>query len=401
MRQSLLISILLSLFPLVSGEARTSLPAATTRSAQQKVIIIMFDGFGEEYYRSTKMPALNFIETHGIYKIVPSLMPSVTNVNNAAICTGELPSKNGITGNSFYNAEKNEEEFMEEDSLLLAPTIFERAARSGVRSALFSSKKKTISLLSRGAALAVSPETASEDWATKIGTPPSIYSREVNYWLMEAALYSMQHDPSLSLFYIHTTDYPMHTWAPGDPESKEHLKKMDAYIDRIMKTDPGAMILITADHTVNHKSVCLDIEKACLKHNLTIKMAVSAERDKYVKHHRGFGGTSYVYLDNKNDLQAVKRLIAGLKGVDEVLTNEEAVKKFHLMSTRIGDLVVLADKHTVFGNLDTEYENLPANYRTHGSIYEARVPLFLYNAPGAPSSKFFDVNYKLASWLFR
>jgi phosphonoacetate hydrolase len=193
----------------------------------------------------------------------------------------------------------------------------------------------------------------------------------------------------------------MHTWAPGDPESKEHLKKMDEYIDRIRKAEPGAMILITADHTVNHKSVCLDIEKACLNRNLPIKMAVSAERDKYVKHHRGFGGASYVYLNSKNNLEAVKKLIEGLKGVEQVLTREEAARKFHLMSTRIGDLVVLADKNTVFGNLDIEYEDLPANYRSHGSIYEARVPLFVYNAHNAPPAIFFDSNYKLASWLSR
>src|SRR5262249_30833553 len=163
----------------------------------------------------------NFIEAHGIYKVVSSLMPSVTNLNNTSICTGELPSSHGITGNSFYNAEQDEEEFMEEDSLVLAPTIFERANRFGIRSALFSSKKITIRLLSRGTTVAVSPEIASQEWIKNIGTPPSIYSREVNYWLMEAALYSMRHDTSLGLFYIHTTDYPMHTWAPSDTESKE------------------------------------------------------------------------------------------------------------------------------------------------------------------------------------
>jgi hypothetical protein len=34
-----------------------------------------------------------------------------------------------------------------------------------------------------------------------------------------------------------------------------------------------------------------------------LEMAVSAERDKYVKHHRGFGGTSYVYINDENDLR--------------------------------------------------------------------------------------------------
>jgi len=361
----------------------------------------MFDGFGEEYYRNSEMPALNFIEKHGIFKVVPSLMPSVTNVNNTSICTGELPSRHGITGNSFYNAEKEQEEFMEDDTLVLAPTIFERAKKEGVNSALFSCKKKTIQLLSKGTTLSVSPEIPTDEWVKKIGTPPSIYSREINYWLMDAALYTLQHDSSLGLFYIHTTDYPMHTWDPRDVHSKEFLNKMDQYIDHIMKVVPNAMILITADHTVKHKSLCLDIERACMNRQTPIRMAVSAERDKYVKHHRGFGGTSYVYLNNKNDLASVRETIMKLKGVEQVLTRDEAAKKFNLMGDRIGDLVVLADENTVFGNLDKDYESLPENYRTHGSAYEAIVPLFVYNASNAPAADFFSFNYKLASWLFR
>ncbi|MEJ0102949.1 MAG: hypothetical protein WDO19_10485 [Bacteroidota bacterium] len=112
-------------------------------------------------------------------------------------------------------------------------------------------------------------------------------------------------------------------------------------------------------------------------------------------------GTSYVYLNNKKDLPEIQKLIQGLKGVEEVLTREAAAKKFHLVPERIGDLVVFGDKNTVFGNLDTEYEKLPGNYRTHGSVYEASVPLFIYNAQNAPAADFFSSNYKIAAWLYR
>ncbi|MGC4037624.1 MAG: alkaline phosphatase family protein [Chitinophagaceae bacterium] len=370
------------------------------RKAHQKVIIFMIDGFGESYYRASDMPTLNGMEKKGIYKIVPSLMPSVTNLNNASICTGQLPEKNGITGNSYYDVNTGTEEFMEDSVLLLSPTIFQRAKKQGIKSALFSSKKKTTGLLANGADLVLSPETASEEWIRRIGTAPSIYSREVNYWLMEAALYTMKHDSAINLFYIHTTDYPMHTWAPEENESKEHLHQLDGYIQQIKEAEPDAMILITADHTVNHKSLCVDLEKICSNKNLPLKIAISAERDKYVKHHRGFGGTSYVYLNSMNDLPAVKKILLQTKGVETVLTSDEAAKKFHLLKNRIGDLVVLGDKNTVFGNLDSEYEELPANYRSHGSMYEAAVPVFIYNAKNHPAPSYFSSNYKIAAWLF-
>jgi len=40
-------------------------------------------------------------------------------------------------------------------------------------------------------------------------------------------------------------------------------------------------------------------------------------------------------------------------------------------------------------------------YRSHGSSYEARVPVFVYNAKGAPGLDYFTDNYKLAAWLWR
>ncbi|PZR21967.1 MAG: hypothetical protein DI539_06790 [Flavobacterium psychrophilum] len=64
--------------------------------------------------------------------------------------------------------------------------------------------------------------------------------------------------------------------------------------------------------------------------------------------------------------------------------------------------MVLGDKLTVFGQLaDTEFEKLPATYRSHGSTYECVVPVFVYNAKNSPDADFFDRNYKVAAWLYR
>ena len=92
-----------------------------------------------------------------------------------------------------------------------------------------------------------------------------------------------------------------------------------------------------------------------------------------------------MYANNKSDIPRLQRLIGCLKGVEQVLTRAEAAETYHLMGNRIGDIVVPGDEHTVFGNLDAEYEKLPDNYRTHGSEYEVTVPLYVFNAHLAPS----------------
>lgn len=393
--------LLQGLFLSLTALSFCQIALAQSKKGHQKIIIIMMDGFGNDYYRSSDMPTLNKMEKQGLYKVVPSLMPSITNVNNASIITGTTPDVNGITGNVFLDPNTSEEEYMENSDLTLAETVFQRAQKAGLKSILFSCKTKTVTLLNKGAGEAVSRETVTPEWTKRLGTPPDIYSSDINYWMMEAALYSLKHKPEINLTYIHTTDYPMHMWAPESMESKKHLHKIDEYLSKLIKAAPDAAILITADHNVKHKSKCWDLEKALATCGVPIKAAISPEKDRYFKHHRGLGGSEYIYLNDIKDSSKVKHILLGFKGVEEVLTKEEAANRFHLMPERIGDLMVLGDSITVFGHLDKgEGEDLPSTYRSHGSLYEAHVPLFVYNAKNAPQLSYFTENYKLASWLY-
>jgi phosphonoacetate hydrolase len=99
-------------------------------------------------------------------------------------------------------------------------------------------------------------------------------------------------------------------------------------------------------------------------------------------------------------LDRAAAIIGKLAGVEAVLTRSEAARRFRLMPSRIGELVVLGDQNTVFGRLDSEMADLPAEYRSHGGQAEAKVPLIVYNADQAPGSGYFRSNVDLARWLF-
>ena len=193
----------------------------------------------------------------------------------------------------------------------------------------------------------------------------------------------------------------MHTWAPEAPESKEHLAKLDQLFGEAAAAAPDAAFLLATDHGMNHKSLCWDLEKACAKRGTPIRIAISVERDKYVKHHRGYGGVSWVYCKSSQDVDRVAKSLMELKGVEIVLTRTEASKRFHLMPSRIGDLVVLGDRDTVFGELDAESEALPPEYRAHGSLHEMDIPLIVHNAEERLQAGEFQYNWQLAHWLYR
>jgi len=370
---------------------------------KQRVIVIMMDGFGEKYYRSANMPFLNEMEQKGIYKVVPSLMPAVTNVNNMSIAAGNTPAQNGITGNVFYNSKKQKEEYIEDPELMLTPSIFQKAQQLGIKTALLSVKQKTVDVLGKYADYTLCPECVAVNknkWAN-VPVLGDVYSTDVNYKLLDAADSLLKARPEVKLMFIHTTDYPMHMWPPEGDTVKTFLNTLDAHIAKLHKTAPDAAILITADHGMNHKSQAWDLQVALKDAHLPVKIVISPEKDKYLKHHKGLGGSAYVYLNKPVDAEKVKKYISGLKGIDAVLTKTEAASRYHLMPGRIGDLMVLGDINTVFGTLNGKaYEQLPDNYRSHGSAYEAEVPLFVFNANSAPPAKYFNANYKLPAWLF-
>ena len=365
----------------------------------QRMIIFLIDGLGEDYILASSMPVLNSWGNQGIRKVVGDVMPSVTNANNASVCCGCWPEDHGITANFFLDPATGKEMYMEDASLVLRPTLFEKLGGQGIRSALLSSKKKTVSLLPRGASLVLSAEVPSAEWIQRLGPAPDIYSPEINHWLLQAAVWILRNRPEIGLLYIHTTDYPMHMWPPEATESKTHLARLDAGFGEIGRAAPDAGILLTADHGMNFKSRCWDLEKACAARGVVLRAAISAEQDKYLKHHRGFGGTAWVYLKSPADVDRATRVMSKLPGIAEVLTRQEATRRFRTMPSRIGDLVVLGDRETVFGGLDTESESLPAEYRSHGSTAEAKVPLVVFNATGAPAANYFQSNVDLARWL--
>jgi len=166
-----------------------------------------------------------------------------------------------------------------------------------------------------------------------------------------------------------------------------------------MAAAPDAAFLATADHGMNAKSLCVDLEQVCAGKGVPIRKAVSTGRDRYMKHHRGCSGAVYVHLKNSKDETLVRDILSGVKGVERILTRKEASKEFRLMASRIGNLVVLGDKDTVFGELDDERESFPG-LRSHGSMHELDIPLFVYNAKNPPSPEYFNHNLDLARWLY-
>jgi phosphonoacetate hydrolase len=351
--------------------------------ARQRVIVAMIDGLDPGYVDPQTMPVFGRLAGEGTSRRASAVMPTVTNVNNAGISCAAWPAEHGITGNYYYDPASGEQGYMEQARFLLRPTLMARVTAAGGQAALLTAKKKTVSLLGDRTTLAVAAEEPPPEFVARYGPAPEIYSAEINHWLWRAAAGLLETQPGLDLVYVHTTDFPMHAWAPGDPRSTAHLRRLDELIGEALRAAPDAAFFATADHGMNGKNLVYDLGQALASRGRPVRLALSAEKDRYVRHHRTFGGTAWVWLNRAADEDDVASVLRGLPGVEAVLPRAEAAATFRLYPGRIGDLAVLGDAATVFGDLPEgqESEVLPPEYRSHGSRHELSVPLLAWNHP--------------------
>ena len=356
---------------------------------RRKILILCIDAGSHDYLAASDLPTLQKLAKAGFYQHANAVIPSVTNVNNVSIATGTFPETHGITTNYHVDRITGKGEFIEDNRFLLAPTLFEiaKASQFADKTALFVTKKKLLRMLETGADIAVAAEAPPPESIQMAGPIEPIYSIEINWWLLRAVRETLRRDDP-ELVYCSTTDWVQHKYPPDAEPSQRHLAVLDQIIGEIVDADPEREIYITADHGMLAKTTALDPGHLLTEQGIPAS-AIPIIKDRYIAHHSNLGGAAYVFLKHRADTpKAIEKLLS-TPGIEEAHAAEDAARTFRLHRERIGDIFVLADKTTVFGELETAVE--PTNVRSHGSRHESYVPIIGYNSPWSAT----DFEYNL------
>ena len=357
---------------------------------RRKVFILCIDAGSHDYLAASDIPNIRKLAETGFYQHANAVIPSVTNVNNVSIATGTFPETHGITTNYHVDRTTGRGEFVEDNRFLLAPTLFEvaRTSKFAAKTALFVTKKKLLRMLEIGADIAVAAEAPPSEYIQTAGPIEPIYSVEINWWLLRAVRETLRtHDPEL--VYCSTTDWVQHKHAPDADLSQVHLAELDRIIGDIIDDEPEREIYITADHGMLEKNTALDPGRVLIDHGIPAS-AIPIIKDRYIAHHNNLGGAAYVFLENRADTPKAIQTLLNTPGVEEVYCAEDAACTFRLHRERIGDIFVLADKTTVFGELEVTTESTAV--RSHGSRHESHVPIIGYNSPWSATDFEYNVD---------
>lgn len=366
------------------------------RGTGSPVVVICIDGSEPEYHEKAiaagRMPFLGSLIERGGGRDAECAMPSFTNPNNLSIATGVPPAVHGICGNYFYDSATDSEVLMNDPKFLRVRTIFAEFERAGAGVAVVTAKDKLRRLLGAGLERGICFSAELADRATLaenridglidlVGQPqPSVYSAELSEFVLAAGVRILGRERP-DLMYLSLTDYIQHKHAPGSPVATDFYAMMDSYFAQLDAL--GAVVVITADHGMNAKSdVDGDPRVVYLQPHLDDRLGSGAARvilpitDPYTAHHGALGSFATVYLPAGADRDATATWLAGLPGVDQVHTREDASAAFELPADRIGDLVLIAERNTALGTEPARHDlsGLDAPLRSHGGLTEQRVP---------------------------
>ena len=375
-----------------------TLNGRTYRWPERPVVVVCVDGCEPDYVdravRAGAAPWFGEVAAGGTSRLADAVVPTFTNPNNLSIVTGVPPAVHGICGNYFYDREAGAEVMMNDPKYLRCDTLLAAFARAGASVAVVTAKDKLRRLLGHGMrGICFSSEKANEttrgehgidDAVDLVGLPvPSVYSAALSEFVFAAGVKLLE-SVRPDIMYLSTTDYIQHKHAPGTPEANAFYQMMDGYLAKLGAL--GATIAVTADHGMNAKTDAGGVPQIVyLQDHLDTWLGAGQTRvilpitDPYVVHHGSLGSFATVYLPDGADVAGVARRLAALRGIEAVLERAEACARFELPPDRMGDLVVLSERHVTVGTAAARHDlsGLDAPLRSHGGLSEQRVPLLL------------------------
>ena len=374
---------------------------------KQPVVVVCIDGSEPDYIERAvadgAMPFLSEALKTGSDLRGDCVVPSFTNPNNISIVTGVPPSVHGIGANFFFDRDSGEDVMMGNPKFMRAGTIYKAFFDAGAKVAIVTAKDKLTPLLrhgldfSTGRAICFSSEKSDQatkadngiDYANRyVGLPvPEVYSADLSKFIFAAGVKLIEEERA-DLMYLSTTDYVQHKNAPGSGGANDFYAMMDGYFHKLDAL--GAVLVLTADHGMNAKHTAEgDPDVIYLQDVLDgwrnegtaegAARVVLTITDPYVVHHGALGSFCTIYLSDGADADDIAGRLRDLDGILTVYGNAEGCKEFELPPERMGDLIVISEKHKVLGSSVEHHDlsGLDVPLRSHGGVTEQRVPLIL------------------------
>lgn len=316
-------------------------------------------------------PRLRALGERGSSAPMTTVLPAVTCSAQATMLTGSPPSEHGAVGNGWMDPDTMEPGLWRQSNRLVAGEKLYGAGK--LRDPNFTCAK-ICWWFNQGAEVdwsitpkpyygcdgsklldiyawppdygermkeALGPFPFFDFWGPKSGLPSS-------RWIADAALRTLEHQaPTLTLVYLPHLDYSHQRWGPADPRSIQAVAEIDTICGELIDAADarGVDVMVVSEYGIEAVDQPVHINRALRAAGLLEVrpgplgelLDVFGSRAFALADHQ----LAHVYVQRDEDLDATRRCLEGLDGVDAVL-DRNAQADAGLDHPRSGDLVCIS-----------------------------------------------------------
>jgi predicted AlkP superfamily pyrophosphatase or phosphodiesterase len=309
--------------------------------------------------------------------IVKSAFPAVTCTAQANYLTGSHPETHGIVGNGWYFQDECEVKFWKQSNKLVqAPKIWEVLKKKNPSFTcanmfwwynMYSSADYSVTPRPQYAAdgrkipdVYSHPATLRDELQKELGAFPLFNfwgpksSIESSQWIADASKkVEEKHRPTLTLIYLPHLDYALQKFGPEIPLIRKELSEIDRVCEDLIRfyEARNTKIIVLSEYGITKVQRAVHLNRRLREYGfLSVReergmelLDPGASKAFAVADHQ----IAHIYVNDKNKIEQVRRIIEETKGVEYVLgENEKGIQRIN--HKRSGDLIAIADKKSWF-----------------------------------------------------
>lgn len=322
-------------------------------------------------------PFLSQWLSQGKLSYIKPVIPAVTCSVQSCYATGKWPSEHGIVGNGWYFRDDCEVKFWRQSNKLVqSPKIWDiakemdptftcsnmfwwynmylTADRSATPRPIYAADGRKFS------DCYTFPADLRDKLQAKLGTFPLFdfwgpkTSIRSSRWIAEAAMMVEKESPStLTLIYLPHLDYELQRVGPHHKNVTKELHEIDEVCADLIKFYEGrdAQVIVLSEYGITEVDQPVHINRILREHGYIMVreeqggelLDAGASAAFAVVDHQ----VAHVYVNDKSKLEAVKKLLESIPGVESVYGEVEK-KEHHIDHPRAGEFVVVAKARAWF-----------------------------------------------------
>ena len=322
-------------------------------------------------------PNINKLINEGYLAELGGVFPAVTCSAQATMLTGKLPAEHGIVGNGWYFRELAEIGFWKQSNQLIQSeqvwdslkkmnldiscaqmfwwyNMYANVDYSVTPRPIYPADGRKIP------AIYSSPTNLGVDLEKTLGAFPMFNfwgptaDIRSSQWIADAArLVLQQKQPTLEFIYLPHLDYNLQRLGPNHPEIWQDVKKIDCVAGQIIDAvkERQGDVLIVSEYGIEQAEGVVHINQILREHGyLNVRETLGwelldcgASRAFAVADHQ----VAHIYINNSDDITNVKKLLAGIDGIEFILDKAEKTQ-WGIDHPRSGELVAVAAQNHWF-----------------------------------------------------